>query len=56
VWTLREGFEDGQFAEIGAARIASTHRNVLELREELGLELTEFPAASRCTTSAASAS
>lgn len=43
VWTLREGFEDGQFAEIGAARIASTHRNVLEYSEELGLELTEIP-------------
>ena len=43
VWTVRDGFQDGQFAEIGAARIASTHRNVLAYSEELGLELTEVP-------------
>lgn len=43
VWTVREGFQDGQFAEIGAARIASTHRNVIAYAEELDLELTEVP-------------
>lgn len=43
VWSVREGFEDGQFAEIGAVRIASTHANVLEYADELGLELQEFP-------------
>jgi monoamine oxidase len=43
VWTVREPFADGQFAEIGAARIASTHRNVLEYAETLGYELTEIP-------------
>lgn len=43
VWTLREGFEDGQFAEIGAIRIGSTHKHVLAYADELGLELIEFP-------------
>src|SRR5688572_3995365 len=38
VWSVREGFEDGMFAEIGAVRIASTHRRVLDLAEEMGLE------------------
>lgn len=43
VWTVREPFKDGYFAEIGAARIASTHKNVLEYADELKLELTEIP-------------
>ena len=43
VWSVREGFEDGMFAEIGAVRIASTHQRVLAYAEELGLELDEFP-------------
>ena len=43
VWTVREGFEDGQFAEIGAIRIGSTHTNLLAYAEELGLDLVEFP-------------
>lgn len=43
VWTLREPFADGQFAEIGAARIASTHHRLLAYADELGLELDEFP-------------
>ena len=43
VWSVREGFQDGMFAEIGAVRIASTHHRVLDYAEELGLELDEFP-------------
>lgn len=43
VWTVREGFEDGQYAEIGAIRIGSTHQHVLAYADELGLELDEFP-------------
>jgi monoamine oxidase len=43
VWTVREGFEDGQFAEIGAVRIPDSHERTLAYCEELGLELTEFP-------------
>ncbi len=43
VWTVREGFEDGQYAEIGAIRIGSTHVNLLAYAKELGLELDEFP-------------
>lgn len=43
VWTVREPFADGYFAEIGAARIASTHKHVLAYADELGLELTEIP-------------
>lgn len=43
VWTVREGFEDGQYAEIGAIRIGSTHTTLLDYADELGLELDEFP-------------
>jgi len=43
VWSVREGFEDGMFAEIGAVRIASTHQRVLAYVDELGLETQEFP-------------
>lgn len=42
VFTLREGFEDGGFAEIGAIRIGSTHVGVLEYADALGLELDQF--------------
>lgn len=43
VWTVREGFQDGQYAEIGAARIGSTHKHVLAYAEEFGIGLAEFP-------------
>lgn len=43
VWTLREGFADGQFAEIGAVRIPDVHEHTLGYVEELGLELDNFP-------------
>lgn len=43
VWTVREGFEDGQYAEIGAVRIGSTHQHVLAYAEEFGIGLVEFP-------------
>jgi monoamine oxidase len=43
VWTVREGFADGQVAEIGAVRIPDVHEHTLGYVEELGLELTEFP-------------
>ena len=43
VWSVREGFEDGMFAEIGAVRIASTHARLLDYLDELGLEKQEFP-------------
>ncbi|WAS90478.1 flavin monoamine oxidase family protein [Nannocystis punicea] len=42
VWTLREGFEDGQFAEIGAVRIPDVHERTLDYCEMLGLELDEY--------------
>lgn len=43
VWTKRDGFEDGQFAEIGAVRIPDVHDRTLAYCDMLGLELTEFP-------------
>lgn len=43
VWTLREGFADGQFAEIGAVRIPDVHEHTLGYVEELGLELDVYP-------------
>lgn len=43
VWTLREGFADGQFAEIGAVRIPDVHEHTLGYVEELGLELDSYP-------------
>ena len=42
VWTKRDGFEDGQFAEIGAVRIPDVHDRTLDYCKMLGLELTEF--------------
>lgn len=43
VWTMREGFADGQLAEIGAVRIPDVHDHTLGYVDELGLELDEFP-------------
>lgn len=43
VWTVRDGFADGQLAEIGAVRIPDVHEHTLGYVEELGLELTSFP-------------
>lgn len=43
VWTKRDGFEDGQYAEIGAVRIPDVHERTLAYCEMLGLELDEFP-------------
>lgn len=43
VWTMREGFADGQFAEIGAVRIPDVHEHTLGYVEELGLELDSYP-------------
>ena len=43
VWTLRDGFADGQVAEIGAVRIPDVHEHTLDYAKELGLELDEFP-------------
>lgn len=42
VWTLREPFEQGQFAEIGAVRIPDVHERTLEYCDMLGLELDEY--------------
>ncbi|HRI06309.1 MAG TPA: NAD(P)/FAD-dependent oxidoreductase [Nannocystaceae bacterium] len=44
VYTIREGFEDGHLAEIGAVRIPDVHERTLAYCEMLGLELEEFPA------------
>ncbi len=43
VWTKRDGFEDGQYAEIGAVRIPDVHDRTLAYCDMLGLELDEFP-------------
>jgi len=43
VWTLREGFADGHFAEIGAVRIPDVHEHTLGYVEALGLELDTYP-------------
>jgi monoamine oxidase len=43
VWTMREGFADGHFAEIGAVRIPDVHEHTLGYVEELGLELDTYP-------------
>ncbi|MEZ4448798.1 MAG: FAD-dependent oxidoreductase [Nannocystaceae bacterium] len=42
VYTLRDGFDEGGLAEIGAIRVGSTHVGVLEYADELGLELDQF--------------
>ncbi len=43
VWTVRDGFADGQFAEIGAVRIPDVHEHTLGYVKELGLEVSSFP-------------
>jgi monoamine oxidase len=42
VRTLRNYFNDGLYAELGAARVAETHDHVLHWTSELGLSLTPF--------------
>lgn len=44
VWTLREGFQDGQYAEIGAVRVPDVHDRTIAYCDALGLELDEIPA------------
>ena len=43
VHTQREGFENGQYAELGATRIPDVHDHTIGYVEELGLKLEEFP-------------
>lgn len=43
VWTKRDGFEDGHYAEIGAVRIPDVHDRTIDYCERLGLELDEIP-------------
>jgi len=44
VYTVREGFSGGHYAEMGAIRIPDSHDRVLALVDELGLcTLTEWP-------------
>ena len=40
VLTIREGFEDGQYADVGAMILYEGQPNILELCERFGLELT----------------
>jgi monoamine oxidase len=40
VLTIREGFEDGQYADVGAMILYEGQSNILELCERFGLELT----------------
>lgn len=42
VRTLHEGFQNGQYAELGAVRIPDVHEHTLGYVEELGLELDEY--------------
>lgn len=44
VYTQRDGFEDGQYAEIGAVRIPDVHDRTIAYCEQFGLPLDEFPA------------
>ena len=41
VFTLREGFADGQFADVGAEIIYHGQNNIVDLCEKFELELTE---------------
>jgi len=43
VLTQRDGFENGQYAELGATRIPDVHDHTIGYVEELGLKLEEFP-------------
>jgi monoamine oxidase len=40
VFTVRDGFEDGQYADVGAMILYEGQPNILELCERFGLELT----------------
>jgi monoamine oxidase len=42
VLTAREGFEDGQYADVGAMILYEGQPNILELCERFGLELTPY--------------
>jgi monoamine oxidase len=42
VWTIRDGFEEGQHAEGGADLIDESHDAVQQLARDLGLELTRI--------------
>jgi monoamine oxidase len=42
VWTIREGFGEGQHAEAGGDLIDADHRELRGLAEELGLKLTQI--------------
>ena len=43
VWTKRDGFEDGQYAEIGAVRVPDVHDRTIAYCDMLGLALDEIP-------------
>lgn len=43
VWTVREGFEQGQYAEVGAVRIGDSHLRLSAYVDELGLEFDVWP-------------
>lgn len=43
VWTVRDGFQDGQYAEMGAVRIPDVHELTLEYCDKLGLQLDKIP-------------
>jgi monoamine oxidase len=40
VFTVRDGFEDGQYADVGAMILYEGQPNIMELCERFGLELT----------------
>src|SRR2546422_8038672 len=42
VWTIREGFTDGQHAEAGGDMIDESQREICQLATELGLKLTRI--------------
>ena len=42
VWTIRDGFKDGQHAEGGADLIDGSQQEIQKLAAELGLELTRI--------------
>ena len=42
VQTVRQGFVNGQYAELGATRIASSHNFTLGYANQFGLPLVEF--------------
>ena len=42
VWTIRDGFHEGQHAEVGGDMIDEAQREIRQLAEELGLKLTRI--------------